>query len=646
MVGFCCVPSCHQRFVKQKDQGCSFEEKITFVRLPYRDEELLQKWLEAITRDEEKEIKFSYGTLLCSQHFDEDDFYRGYVNGRRHLKDGAVPHVFTSRPSKTGTGGRSRPVPSAAALIKKIMGTTKYRVVLGQLEQTPSSDPVVATDAGLDHDYGLAPNADSAVDAENCEDEAEEEEEAVDCNPAIMDPVHTYCKPKPKGGIEEVSAEPYGMCSDESTKVLNWDETSPTSMSHCSVRIIASSMDDDRNLDLDAMTIDIEDNGVHIDSNQGTILPDDVVSEMHLETDRKVPIELLDPPSHVTHGPVHLEDAHSSNSEQSAELQGLPKRVFELEKEIERMHRVVEWYSQEVTDAKKEKDQLAKTAELLEQKCRNLEKWRFTIENFQHKPKDVHFYTGLPDYAAFEDLFQCLIGNRVGRVAKSRAEKRLSKRDKLFVCLVRWRLGLPERDLAFRFHLSCCTISRVCHKWIKFIYQSLGRLRSSHRLRRKGPASAGSATELVSDCNRSTADSDSRQEELSDTGRVVKSLSSNTATIFVCPPMDMELARKVTQAYDPQEGPCSDGSVDVEVVDMLCEAGLPLNTSRLLGHHRIPGGSLPTADDIVSLRDDVERAIPEIQNYRIFYQPLLPSLLPLAHRLLAICVVLTNFSKS
>ncbi|KAL3247650.1 hypothetical protein MRX96_056940 [Rhipicephalus microplus] len=295
---------------------------------------------------------------------------------------------------------------------------------------------------------------------------------------------------------------------------------------------------------------------------------------------------------------------------------------------------------------KKEKDQLAKKAELLEQKCSNLEKWRFTIENFRQKPKDLHFYTGLPDYTAFEDLFQGLIGSRVGRLAKSRAEERVS-RDKLFMFLVQWNvLGLPERDLAFRFHLSHATISRMCLKWIKFIYQGLGRLRSSHRLCRKSPAPTCSVTELVGDCNRSTAGSHSRQGELSDTGRVVHSLSSNTATIFVCPAMDAELTRKVTQAYDPQEGVCSDGSVDIEVVDMLCDAGLPLNLSRLLGHHRMPDGSLPTEDEIVCLRDNVERAIPEIRNYCIFYQPLSPSLLPLAHRLLAICVVLTNFSKS
>lgn len=633
MVGFCCVPSCRQKFVKQKnDPGCTFEEKISFVRLPYRNEELLQKWLEAITRDESKEIKFNYASVLCSKHFDEDDFYRGYVNGRRHLKDGAVPHIFTGRASKTGTAERSRPVPNAAALIKKVMGNSKYRMVLRQLEQTPSSVPEVATDARLEHNY------DSYVVVESCEVEAEEEEAAMDCNTVIMDPVHTYCKPKPKGRIEE---------EDRPTEVLNRDEASPTSTSHYNVHLMASSTNNETNLDLDAMTIDVEDSNARIDSNQGmAILPDGAVSEVHFETDRKVPIEFLDLPSHVTPGPVHLEDAHSSNSEQAGELEGLPKRVFQLEKEIERMNRVIEWYQQEASDAKKEKYQLAKTAELLEQKCRNLEKWRFTIENFRHKPKDVHFYTGLPDYAAFEDLFQCLIGNRVGRVAKSLGEKRMSKREKLFMFLVRWRLGLPERDLAFRFHLSCCTVSRICLKWIKFIYQSLGRLRSSHRLRRKGPASTRSATELVSDCNQSTSDSNSRQEELSDGGRVVKSLSLNTATIFVCPPMDMELARKVTQAYDRQEVPCGDGSVDVEVVDMLCEAGLPLNTSRLLGQHRFPGGSVPTADDIVSLRDDVERAIPEIRNYRIFYQPFLPSLLPLANRLLAICVVLNNFSKS
>ncbi|KAH8036454.1 hypothetical protein HPB51_000576 [Rhipicephalus microplus] len=506
------------------------------------NEELLQKWLEAITRDEDKEVKFNYATVLCSKHFDEDDFYRGYVNGRRHLKDGAVPHVFTCRASKKRRVKPQHPVPNAAALIKEVMGVARYRLVHGQLEQVPSSIPVVTTDAKPDHDYGLASSADSAIITDNGEDEAVEMA-AMDYNTAIMDPVHTYCKPKPMSGIEEeVGAEPYRSCSDEPTELLNIDTVAPTSMSHCAMPMIGSSVDDERTLDLDTMTIDFEYTDKHINSDQEMAILLDDVSEIHLETIRKVPIEFLGPPSQAMRGPVQWEDAHSGSSEQSPELEGLPRR--------------------------------------------------------------------------------------------------------LFMFLVQWRLGLPERDLAFRFHLSHATISRMCLKWIKFIYQGLGRLRSCRRLCRKGPAPTCSTTELVGDCNKSTAGSDSRQGELSDTGRVVQSLSSNTATIFVCPAMDAELTRKVTQAYDPQEGACSDGSVDIEVVDMLCDAGLPLNLSRLLCQHRMPGGSLPTEDEIMSLRDDVERAIPEIQNYRIFYQPLSPSLLPLALRLLAICVVLTNFSKS
>ncbi|KAL3247649.1 hypothetical protein MRX96_056939 [Rhipicephalus microplus] len=286
MVGFCCVPSCHQRFVKQKSSPeCSFEEKVSFVRLPYRNEELLQKWLEAITMDEDKEVKFNYATVLCSKHFDEDDFYRGYVNGRRHLKDGAVPHVFTCRASKKRRVKRQHPVPGRSCT---------HQGSHGHCQPDPRC--------------GLASSADSAIITDDGEEAVEMA--AMDYNTVIMDPVHTYCKPKPMGGIEEeVGAEPYCSCSEEPLELLNLDTAAPTSMSHCTVPMISSSVDDERTLDLDTMTIDFEYTDKHINSDQGmAILPDDV-SEIHLETIRKVPIEFLVPPSQAMRGPVQWEGA-------------------------------------------------------------------------------------------------------------------------------------------------------------------------------------------------------------------------------------------------------------------------------------------------------------------------------------------------
>ncbi|KAH7979229.1 hypothetical protein HPB49_008795 [Dermacentor silvarum] len=46
-----------------------------------------------------------------------------------------------------------------------------------------------------------------------------------------------------------------------------------------------------------------------------------------------------------------------------------------------------------------------------------------SIESFQHSQKNVHFYTGLPDYVAFEDLYWRLADDTVGRHATPRRRR-------------------------------------------------------------------------------------------------------------------------------------------------------------------------------------------------------------------------------
>lgn len=693
MVGSCCIPSCRQKFEKQsKDPRCPFEHRISFFRLPYGDKDLLQKWLDAMTRDEEEEIRFYWGAKVCSKHFEENDFYPGYANGRRHLKDGTVPHIFTQRESMPRTSGHRLPVPDAASVIAAVLRPADFRLVQKPIDETSSSISVVMVDAKAGLGDGSPPSADTAVGAEK--DEAEVRA-SVDLNTMKFDHAYTHCQPKvtnrverevsvdtnkaccddpaqaqsggEEGGAaagpvlaygelitedrvnEEISMDPDSTCCDEPAQVLNVDETSPPALPRCNVQVVASSVGEDLDLDLDAIMTDITDSDLLIGCNQDVaILPDNDLLEEVSKTD-KLPLELLDPPGQIAPITVHSEGAHCSNGEQSPASDGQPKQLLQLEKGIEQMSHTVEWYRQQANDAKKEKYKLERTVELLKQKCLKLKKWQFSIENFRHSPKDVNFYTGLLNYAAFKDLFQCLAADRVRAEGSTLNLKHLSDRNELFLLLVRLRLGLFERDLAFRFHLSRSATSRICLTWVRYIYQNLWRLRD--RICRNVSVLAHSAMELVDDCNSgSTYSNSEQQEELSHTGKVVKSVSHNRATIFVCPPMDMELTREIIQAYDCQEWSYSDGrksgSADVKVVDMLCEMGLPLNMAQLLGHHNVSEGSVPKVGDIVSLRAEVESAVPEIRNYRIFYQPFPRSLLSVATKMLAICVVLAKFSKT
>lgn len=86
---------------------------------------------------------------------------------------------------------------------------------------------------------------------------------------------------------------------------------------------------------------------------------------------------------------------------------------------------------------------------------------------------DVSFYTGLPNRHTFNALFQTCISHDVdGHLKKSRACK-LSLENELLLTLMRLRLGLLLKDLAYRFHISESQTSRIFQKWIIFLYSAL-----------------------------------------------------------------------------------------------------------------------------------------------------------------------------
>ncbi|KAG0413428.1 hypothetical protein HPB47_009423 [Ixodes persulcatus] len=132
--------------------------------------------------------------------------------------------------------------------------------------------------------------------------------------------------------------------------------------------------------------------------------------------------------------------------------------------------------SKELAEAKNEVLKLTRHIELLEESNKKMEEKlsrKFSIECLKDSPKDVQFYTGLPDYDAYLDLLRYVnpgingenikvwstsysLGSKLGR------PRSLHPHDELFLILVRLRLGLFEKDLAFRFGISTSKISRLC----------------------------------------------------------------------------------------------------------------------------------------------------------------------------------------
>ena len=129
----------------------------------------------------------------------------------------------------------------------------------------------------------------------------------------------------------------------------------------------------------------------------------------------------------------------------------------------------------------------------------------FGLERFSGSNEDINFYTGFPDYQTliefwkyiepnssrltyysylknstdvnFNNAFPYLNltekkfpGSSVG------AQRSLQPIDEFWLFLTRLRVGLLERDLAFRFNISVPTVSDIIITWINYMYIMLGSL--------------------------------------------------------------------------------------------------------------------------------------------------------------------------
>lgn len=108
MPSHCCVPQCTTRGYREENGA-----KISFYTFP-SDPGQKKKWIHAIRRDEGPHFKVTKGTVVCSQHFRENDFKKTLA-GKHLLKPGVVPSVFTW----IRTSPRKRKAPAERLFVDK-----------------------------------------------------------------------------------------------------------------------------------------------------------------------------------------------------------------------------------------------------------------------------------------------------------------------------------------------------------------------------------------------------------------------------------------------------------------------------------------------------------------------------------------------
>ena len=90
-----------------------------------------------------------------------------------------------------------------------------------------------------------------------------------------------------------------------------------------------------------------------------------------------------------------------------------------------------------------------------------IEKQKINLyEEIKGDNKLMNFCTGLPD----NELFLWVLSLLHEKIFKS---SKLSKKEHLLLVLMKLKLGLLHTDLAFRFGLELCDVSRIYSKWAK-----------------------------------------------------------------------------------------------------------------------------------------------------------------------------------
>ena len=302
----------------------------------------------------------------------------------------------------------------------------------------------------------------------------------------------------------------------------------------------------------------------------------------------------------------------------------------------------------------------------------------FSLGNIKHDNSLVKFYTGIPCYntllAFFEEILKhdaSLMRQWSGRRSASDygdskvgVSCSLSLEEQLFLTLVRLRLGLLERDIAFRFQISQATVSRITCTWINLMYHSFKSIEtfpSWHVVKKYMPESFKKEypnTRIIIDATEFFIERPSSLLSQSatfssyknrNTIKVLIGITPSGAISFVSEAYEGSISdRKLVevcgllQKLEPGDEIMADKGFTIQ--DLLVPLGVRLNMPPFLQSNvQMPVADVFTTKKIARLRVHVERAIGRVKDYRILQGTLPASMWDSYSNAIYVCCMLTNF---
>ena len=297
----------------------------------------------------------------------------------------------------------------------------------------------------------------------------------------------------------------------------------------------------------------------------------------------------------------------------------------------------------------------------------------FRVECVAHDDTLISLYTGFPSYDVLLSFYKFL-GPAVNaltywgtsRKTQKKRRMKLDRFNQLFMTLVKLKLDLNIRDMAFRFQISKTTVSRYFITWFCFLYNELkevawfpskeqvaGTLPHSFRERYPTTVAIIDASEIFVETPsdlalQSTAWSSYKHHN---TLKFLVACTPNGSISFISSLYlgsisDPALTRSCGffQQLEGMPGVSIMADRGFTIKESLSRLNIELNLPPFMeGRGQLPPEEMQQGRSIASLRIHVERAIGRMKQYKMLAGVFPLKMARIANQIVTVCAYLSNF---
>ena len=359
----------------------------------------------------------------------------------------------------------------------------------------------------------------------------------------------------------------------------------------------------------------------------------------------------------------------------------------DLRKKLAKMEQLLEESRTKNAKLEAEVEKVRTHAFKISEKCANLEKRIFTVDNFT-SDEDITFYTGFPSYDVFMATYNYLnpgqngenirfwssVSNDVDPEYYEREPelgvgpgrpRTLNAKEEFFLVMCRLRQGFPERHLGHLFDISQSTVSRIVISWVNFMYLRFGQLNiilwpSRKVVNDNMPQDFKGKypnTRAIIDCTEIKCQMPSSLLLNSELFSSYKNHTTLKGLIAISPAGHISfISQLYTGSVSDREITERSGFLDLSfeandsvmadkgfTIQDLLPVGVSLNIPPFLGSSaQMPAEDVVKTQEIASLRIHVERAINKIKNFHIWDGVVPLSLFGIVNQMWTVCAHLCN----